>query len=165
MLRQFLVISAVMFTSLVYSQDVPTPQGHETKIVFNGRTYDAVITPEGDTMILTNLDDANITATRSFTNDEEYRKYLKEKEYAAKVFPYAKEAIRIFRELEYASKFMSKRERKKKIVELDKQLTEEFEKPLSNLTKLQGKILIKMIEKETGKPMYDLIKELRLSRR
>jgi hypothetical protein len=137
------------------------PDGTQTKIVINGRTYDAIITTDGDTMILTNLDDANIETTRSFTNDEEYRKYLQMKAYAAKVFPYAKEAIAIHKELEYASKFLSKREKKKKIKELDERLTEKFEKPLKDLTKLQGKILTKMIEKETQISMYDLIKSVK----
>jgi hypothetical protein len=137
------------------------PDGVETKITINGRVYDALITSDGDTMILTTLDDANVTATRSFTTDEEYQKYLQIKKYAPVVYQYAKEAIRIHRELEYASKFMTERERKKKIKELDDRLTKEFEEPLKNLTKLQGKILIKMIERETKVPMYNLIKEVK----
>ena len=90
--------------------------------------------------------------------DEEYKKYQKFRRYAATVFPYAKEAIRIFRETEYASQHLSKRERKKKLKELDKQLTAEFEEPLKGLTKLQGKIMMKMIEKELNQNMYELIK-------
>jgi hypothetical protein len=54
-----------------------------------------------------------------------------------------------------------KREQKKRISELEVELTKEFEEPLKNLTKLQGKIMIKMIEKETGKPIYHLIKDLK----
>ncbi|MGB4959174.1 MAG: DUF4294 domain-containing protein [Saprospiraceae bacterium] len=69
--------------------------------------------------------------------------------------------MRNFRELEYASEKMSKKEKKKKIAELEDQLTYEFEEPLKNLTKLQGKIMIKMIEKETGEPIYDMIKDLK----
>ena len=103
----------------------------------------------------------SITALRTFASDEEYRKYLRFRNYAAKVYPYAKEAIRIFRELEYVSQHMSKKEKKKKIAELEEQLTKEFEEPLTNLTKLQGKIMIKMIEKETGQPIYHMIKDLK----
>jgi Domain of unknown function (DUF4294) len=149
------LLSCLMVLSLSSQTE---PDGIQTKIKVNGRIYDAIITTDGDTMILTNLDDANIEVTRSFTNDEEYKKYLQMKSYASKVFPYAKEAIAIHRELEYASKFLSKREKKKKIKELDKRLTEEFEKPLADLTKLQGKILVKMIEKETKVTMYEIIK-------
>ena len=44
---------------------------------------------------------------------------------------------------------------------LQEDLNEKFEKPLSKLTKLQGKILIKMIERELDKNMFTLIKGLR----
>lgn len=142
--------------------EIPRPDGsRDAKINVDGRIYSAIITEAGDTLILVDLDNVSITAMRSFASDEEKRKYERIKLYAAKVYPYAKEAIRIFRELEYASQHMSKREKKKKIAELEEQLTKEFEEPLTNLTKLQGKIMIKMIEKETGQPIYNLIKDLK----
>ena len=159
------VLSTIILFSIfqmAYGQkEVPAKAGTETKISVEGRIYPALITETGDTLILVDLDDVSITAMRSFANDEEYRKYQRFRNYAAKVYPYAKEAIRIFRELEYASEHMSKKEKKKKILELEEQLTKEFEEPLTNLTKLQGKIMIKMIEKETGQPIYNMIKELK----
>ncbi len=132
-----------------------------TKINLRGKIYSAMITEDNDTLILADLDDVSITSFRRFDDDKEQRKYLKMRRYAAKVFPYAKEGIRIFREVEYASQHLSKRERKKKIKKLEKELKEEFEKPLSKLTKLQGKIMIKMIEKETGKTFYSLMRGIK----
>lgn len=156
----------LLFVSLLipfktHAQKIPEMGGTETKITVEGRVYPALITETGDTLILVDLDDISITANRSFASNDDYLKYQKFRNYAAKVYPYAKEAIRIFRELEYASQHMSKKERKKKIAELEDQLTKEFEEPLKNLTKLQGKIMIKMIEKETGQPIYNLIKDLK----
>ena len=130
------------------------------RINLRGKIYSALIDGT-DTLILADLDDVSITSPRKFDSPEDYRKYQKFRRYAAIVYPYAKEAIRIFRELEYASEHLSKRERKKKIKELEKELKSEFEEPLSKLTKLQGKIMIKMIEKETGYTMFDLMKSLR----
>lgn len=129
-----------------------------TRLSVDGRFYEAIITKEGDTLILADLDDISVTSFRTFDNDEDYQKYMRFRRYAATVFPYAKEAIRIFREFEYAKQYMSKRDQKKKIKELEEQLTKEFEEPLTRLTKLQGKIMIKMIEKELDTSMYDLIK-------
>ena len=77
--------------------------------------------------------------------------------YANKVYPYAKEAIRIFEELEYAREHMSRRKFKKEAKRLEKELETEFEPVLTKLTKLQGKIMIKMIERETGETFYNLI--------
>ena len=51
--------------------------------------------------------------------------------------------------------------RKKHIRKLQKQLKKEFEDPLKKLTKTQGLILTKMIERETEESMYELIKGLK----
>ena len=56
---------------------------------------------------------------------------------------------------------MKKSKRKKYVRKLQKQLKKEFEDPLKKLTKTQGLILTKMIERETDESMYNLIKNLR----
>lgn len=155
------VIWFLLLMPAFVAAQIEKPGGEETKVTMNGQVYSAYITPDGDTLILADLDKLQITALRKFNSDDDYRKYMRFRAYAQKVFPYAKEAIRIFRELEYASKHLSNREKKKKIKELEEELTKEFEEPLKNLTKLQGKIMIKMIEKETGQTMYDLIKGMK----
>jgi hypothetical protein len=131
-----------------------------TELHLKGKIYTAMIS-DGDTLILADLDDVSITSFRKFDNDADYKKYEKFRRYAAKVFPYAKEGIRIFREVEYASQHLSRRERKKRIKELEIELKAEFEQPLTKLTKLQGKILIKMIEKETDESMFNLMKTVK----
>jgi len=131
----------------------------ETKV--DGRVMTAMITETGDTLIMETLEDISITSLRSFKDEADYLKYMKFKRYAAVVYPYAKEAIRIFRETEHITKTMSRRKRKKHIKKLQEELKTEFEAPLTKLTKLQGKIMVKMIEKELDKSMYDLIKGAR----
>jgi len=131
----------------------------ETKI--DGRIMTAMITETGDTLIMETLDDISITSLRSFKDEADYRKYMKFKRYAALVYPYAKEAIRIFKETEHLTATMGRRKRKKHIKKLQEELKTEFEQPLKKLTKLQGKIMVKMIEKELDKNMYELIKGLR----
>lgn len=163
MIKHLLSLSLLLWGTILSSQTKPsiTVNGVETVVFMDGKKHNAIITPAGDTLILVDLHDVSITAMRRFATDEEYRKYQKIRAYAIKVYPYAKEAIRIFRELEYASNHMTKKEKKKRITELEEELTKEFEEPLKNLTKLQGKILIKMIEKETKTPIYHLIKDLK----
>jgi hypothetical protein len=163
MFNKFLFLIFLFATGVSFGQvdSAKVEVEKEIKIIVDGKSYNAIITPEGDTMILADIDDISVTSPKSFKDDEEYKKYLKFRRYASIVYPYAKEVIRIWRESEYASQHMSKREKKKKLKELDEQLTKEFETPLKNLTKLQGKILVKMIEKEIGQSMYTLIKEVK----
>ncbi len=148
--------SAVLSDTIRYEDDLPM---FETNI--DGRIMTAMITENGDTLIMETLDDISITSLRTFKDDADYRKYMKFKRYAAVVYPYAKEAIRIFRETEYLTATMSKRKRKKHIKKLQEELKRDFEAPLTKLTKLQGKIMIKMIEKELDKTMFELIKGAR----
>lgn len=147
---------------LAFTSAAQTPADTtELKMTVEGKVYTAIITDAGDTLILADLDQLSISSLRAFANDDEYRKYMRFRSYASTVFPYAKEAIRIFREYEYAQQHMSKKEAKKKLESLEKELNAQFEEPLKKLTKLQGKIMIKMIEKELNQPMYDLLKGLK----
>lgn len=131
------------------------------KVEIDGQLLTQMITPEGDTILVGDLEDVTITSPRSFDSREDYLLYMKYRRYAVKVYPYAKDAIRIFKEVDYATREMKDRERKKYIKQLSKELKEEFEDPLKNLTKTQGRILITMIERHLDTPMYDLIKGLR----
>ena len=168
-MRFILFILSLVFisTSLIGQNDVIKKKEildddlKPTKVSIDGNLYTAIITEEGDTLILADLDDISVTSLREFASDEDYQKYMKFRRYAATVFPYAKEAIRIFREYEYAQEHMSKRKAKKKLKELEKELEVEFEEPLKKLTKLQGKIMIKMIEKELNTPMYEVLKGIK----
>ena len=120
-----------------------------------------MIDEKGDTLFLSTLDDMSISSPREFASREEYLRYRRYQIYAAKVYPYAKEAIRIFTEVEEQADGMKKGKRKKFMKQKTEELKTEFEAPLRKLTKTQGKILVKMIERELDTPMYDLIKNLR----
>lgn len=130
------------------------------QVMFDGKVYTAMIS-DNDTIILQQLDDVSITAPRTFEDYDEYRKYVRYRRYAQKVYPYAVEAIKIFREVEVATQELNNRKRKKHIKRLQKDLKKEFSDPLKKLTKTQGLILTKMIERELDTPMYELIKDLK----
>lgn len=130
------------------------------RIVIDGEVVSALIT-DSDTIMVADLEEVSISSPQRFKNSAERKRYRKYRYYANKVYPYAVEAIKIFREVDYVTKTMNKRKRKKHIKRLNRQLKKEFKKPLKNLTKTQGKILIKMIEKELDTPFYDLVKSLR----
>jgi hypothetical protein len=53
----------------------------------------------------------------------------------------------------------SKNERKKYIKSREKELKERFADPLTNLSVYQGKVLMKLINRQTGNDCYDIIKE------
>lgn len=79
-----------------------------------------------------------------------------------KVYPYAKLAGIKLREYEQLLKAAnSDLERKKIMKKAEKELEEEFGDDLRSLTFSQGRILLKLIDRETGRASYYLVEELR----
>jgi hypothetical protein len=55
----------------------------------------------------------------------------------------------------------SKKERKHFIKEREKELRDQFTDPLTNLSVYQGKILMKLINRQTGNNCYEIVKEFK----
>jgi hypothetical protein len=78
------------------------------------------------------------------------------------VYPYALAAASIFKDVNTAlDKIPDRRDRKKYLKSIDKQLDQVFKGPLKNLSIDQGHILIKLINRQTGTNCYSIIKELK----
>lgn len=133
----------------------------QTYTTLNGKTYPAIIDECGDTVLMLELPDVSVSSPRTFDNSEDYKKYTRYRRAAVIVYPYAVEAIKVFRQLELETADMKKGKRKKYAKHLQKDMKEKFEDPLKKLTRTQGLVLTKMIEKELHTSTYDLIKELR----
>jgi len=158
----------ILFTLLMFTAFAVKAQGgagaaeiEYGEVEFDGETLVKMIGDNGDTILVAKLDDVSVTSPRTFANKDDYKTYLRYRRYAPIVYPYAKQAIRIFRETEVATQEMNKGKRKRYIKKLQKELKEEFEEPLKKLTKIQGYMLQKMIERETGTSLHSSIKELR----
>ena len=77
-------------------------------------------------------------------------------------YPYARTAGAIINEVNAQLKDVSaKNQRKKFIKAREADLKKQFSDPLSNLSVYQGKVLMKLINRETGNDCYDIIKEYR----
>lgn len=126
----------------------------------NNQRIKAIISPN-DTLFIVDYDSIQISSPRHFENREEYLTYMKYKKYAAHVYPYAKEAVRIFREAQYVTRYMDERTQKVYLKNLQGELEREFENKLKKLSRTQGKILIEMIERELDLSIYELIKMTR----
>lgn len=91
--------------------------------------------------------------------DKKYR-YLKY--HVKKVYPYAKVAgVKLHEYNDRLMKMGSDVKRRKYMKLMEKELKAEFEGDMRNLSVYQGKILIRLIDRETGDTSYGLIKELR----
>jgi hypothetical protein len=116
----------------------------------------------GDTVFTANLPAVTIYPPREFANDKEFQKYLRLIRNVKKAYPYAVLANEKLKEIDYElSQLQTKKEKKAYLDMSEKKLKDQFEEELKNLTITQGRILIKLIYRETGNTTYYHIKELR----
>ncbi|MBA2745505.1 MAG: DUF4294 domain-containing protein [Flavisolibacter sp.] len=77
-------------------------------------------------------------------------------------YPYARTSGAIINDVNAKlSGVSSKKDRKAYIKTREKELKKQFSDPLSNLSVYQGKVLMKLINRETGNNCYEIIKEYR----
>jgi hypothetical protein len=115
-----------------------------------------------DTIYLSTIREIYVYPKRKFTSKRDYRRYQRLIYNVKKVYPYALLAKDKLKEVN-AHMLTLKTEKQKKayIKQVEKEIRSEFEGDLKNLTITQGRILIKLIDRETGDTSYELVKELR----
>ena len=155
-MRYPFILLFILVFGILHAQD----DERRERIKIQGQIVTAFIS-DGDTIIVADLDDVSVSSLYDFGSREAYNRYRKYRRYANKVYPYAVEAIKIFRQMEYDTRGMSKRKRKRHNRKLNKKLKAKFKNRLKNLSKTQGLILTKMIERHLDISMYDLIKDTR----
>lgn len=117
---------------------------------------------DGDTIPVILLPELKIFSFKPFESRREERKTSKLIRNVKRVYPYAKLAgIKLKEYEEILAGVEDKKERRKIMKEAEAELEEEFGDDLRDLTFTQGKILIKLVYRETGSSSYDLVAELR----
>lgn len=116
----------------------------------------------GDTIPMYNIPMVDIFGAVNPAAAMSLREYQKLRYNVLKVYPYAKRAAKELDDIKEATaKYKKNRHKKKKIKEREKVLKEQLESELRKLTRSQGRVLIKLIDRETGETSYELIKDLR----
>ena len=121
---------------------------------------------DGDTIYISDLPVVVVTAKKDyskppvFKNKRESWRYRKMKEYVKKVYPYAVLASQKLQECEEEIK-KDPESRKKAMKKVEKALRKKYGKAMKKLTVTQGKILLLLIDRQTGMTTFELVKELR----
>jgi hypothetical protein len=126
------------------------------RIVVSARLYD------GDTIPVIGLREVSIYSLRPFKNKREARQMTRLIRNVKAAYPYARLAGIKLQEYEsILAGIDNEKERKKIMKQAEQELEEQFGDDLRNLTFTQGKILIKLVYRETGASSYELVAELR----
>ena len=117
---------------------------------------------EGDTIPYAKLGVVTCSADRVFKNYRQKAAWDRLKYNVKKVYPYAILASAKLKEYARVLATIPSESGKKAFMKLaEKQLKKEFSQELKNLSVNQGRILIKLIDRETGKTTYDIVKNMR----
>jgi len=157
-----IVITLILFLfgfNILMSQDNSNPKKIENRE--NVHIVRATII-DGDTIPHVLLDEVTIIPPWKFKNNKEQIAYTRLARNVKIALPYARVAgVKLYEINSQLEKIKNEKDRKNYLKKAEKDLFAEFEKPLRNLTFSQGKILIKLIDRETGNTGFELIKEYR----
>ncbi|MES2593362.1 MAG: DUF4294 domain-containing protein [Bacteroidota bacterium] len=116
----------------------------------------------GDTIPYATLPSVVCFVPRVFKNKKDAAKWDRMKYNVKKVYPYAILAAARLKEYDkLLAQIPNENDRKRYMKLAEKQLKDEFGKELKNLTVTQGRLLIKLVDRETGKTTYDIVKDMR----
>ncbi len=126
----------------------------------NDTIQTAAVIYEGDTIEAKTL---QVLLVRSFYNDAQMSaraKWTRLRNAIYVTYPYAKRAGGVMNILNAQLVHITGSDARKKCIQSkEKELKKEFTDPLTNLSVYQGKVLMKLINRETGNNCYDIIKD------
>ena len=115
-----------------------------------------------DTIPIIDLPEIRIYERRDYEYLYLKRRYRRLIRNVKKAYPYAKIAGKELKELDmHLATIENEKERKAFIEKAQKEIMDQFQKEVKRLTVTQGIILVKLIDRETGRTSYQVIKDLR----
>jgi hypothetical protein len=117
---------------------------------------------EGENTPYLCLSEYEVKAEMIFKTEKEKKEWNKLKRDVKKAYPYAVLASIKLKEYDAVLQTLNtEAERDRYMKKAEKELKKQFEKELQGLTLNQGRILIRLIDRETGNTTYSVVKSLR----
>jgi hypothetical protein len=107
------------------------------------------------------LNEVLVVDSRIFANDTVRYNYNQMKHYVKMILPYLDAAVKMFNEIDVATIKMNKRDKRKYIKTREAEIKEKFEDKLKSLNITQGRLLIKLLNRQLSVNCYDIVKELK----
>lgn len=115
-----------------------------------------------DTIIHKNLEEISVWPKKRFKNRRQERRYWRYINKVKKVYPLAVEARELLKKYEPEYQTLEKQsDRRKLMKKLEKELLAEHKEELKKWSISDGKMLIKLIDRETNRTSYSIIKDFR----
>lgn len=148
--KLFLTIHILMSVHLLFAQEKDSISLTEQFIIF-----------EGDTLLI-ELDEVFLLQKHKFETSYDQRYYFWFRKKVIKAYPFAVIAADSLEVLNRNLENVKTRRKKKAYTkEMQKYMEEEFTDQLKKLTRTEGRILIKLLHRQTGVVAFNLVKDYR----
>ncbi len=108
------------------------------------------------------LDEVTVFQPLKFKNDDEIKRYVVLRYRVKKVYPYAKLASERMNRIDSrVDSIKSKRQKRLYLKKLEKFVYDEFSEELRKLSRSQGRILVKLLNRQTGLTAHKIVSEYR----
>ncbi len=163
-MKRFVQIYLFLTVAFVYSAkaqdliaDNTTPANQRTTIYLLPNVYPAVII-DGDTVACMSLHDFIKYSPLRFASNREQVQYTKLIRDVKKTLPYAKEiAVIITETYEYMETLPDDKARQRHLNQMERYLYDSYTPKMKKLTRSQGQLLMKLVDRETNSSSYHII--------
>ena len=111
-----------------------------------------------DTIAIIDLKEVYIYAPHKFKNNREKIKYMKLVRDVKRTLPYAKLVYETLIETYEYIQYMPEKEQQEHLKRMEKELFKQYKPELKKLTLSQGKLLIKLVNRECNQSSYSIVK-------
>lgn len=154
-LMKILILPVIAVVLFVFSLNESFAQERDSLFMMG-------IIQNGDTVIHRNLIEITVFPPKEFKNPRQERRYGRFVNKVKKVYPYARIAGEMLDE--YEPKYLAldnDKDRRRMMKDLEQQLLNEYKDDLKRMTISEGRILLKLIDRQTSHTSYALIKDFR----
>lgn len=129
------------------------------KYYYDERQKAKIYEINGETVVV--MDELILLNKPKFNNqlDRNYYYFLNKKLY--RVYPLFLTALQQYRDIQKEMNDMDSKERRKYVRDRQSMLADQYEKQLRDLTTTEGQVFAKLMNRATGKNVYEIIRELR----
>lgn len=148
------IFSVLFVAASFFTANAQSSYGQNDTLVVPAIVY------QGDTIPYKELSTVYIYLNLTPEQRKAHREWTRLRNAVYVTYPYAKKAGFVFNDIKaHLDTIPDKEKRKAYVKSREKDLRNEFTKPLTDLSVYQGKVLMKLIARETGNTCYEIIKD------
>lgn len=154
-MRKLLTLGILLLSEICFAQEEKVDMDSPTFVptVKVGKVFE-----NGDSIQYMEMNNVYVFPTVTFENKKQANAYMRLVKNVKKVLPIAKEANMIMMETaEYLETLPNKQAKEEHMKRVEKSIMKEYKPRMKKLTYSQGKLLIKLIYRESNSSSYELI--------